>query len=111
MKKNRWILLALVVVTICSFAVAHKAIQPLQPSQAPTLSAAALDKLAAVPSLDQTILRMAATKLRGERKPMATVDLQITVKLKPLPGGCVEECVYSGSVVIACTAPICNFPD
>jgi biotin synthase-like enzyme len=95
-----WLLLS-----VCTFATAQKAQSP--PEQ---LDAAQLDKLAAVPSLDQAILRIAAEKLRQEKKPMETVELQLTVKLTSFKG-CIQECVYSGPKKIACTKIFCNLPD
>src|SRR5712692_9384619 len=93
---------------LCTFATAQKVQSP-----PPQLNAAMLDKLATTPSLEDAVLRIAAEKLRQERKPMATVELQITVKLKPFPNGCVQECVYYGSSSTprACTKLICNYPD
>ena len=98
MRKNRLMLLVLAALTMCTFAMAQK----VQPSQQP-LSATELDKLAASPSLEQALLRTAAEKLRQERSPGATVELQITVKVTAKPLGCYETCVYSGNKVIACT--------
>ncbi|PYS25576.1 MAG: hypothetical protein DMF72_01340 [Acidobacteria bacterium] len=93
---------------VCTFATAQKVQSPL-----PQLDAAMLDKLAAIPSLDEAVLQIAAEKLRQEKKPMATVDVQITVRLKILPNGCTQECVYYGSSSTprACTRLICNYPD
>jgi len=98
MRKHRLILPVLVAVTIGSFATAQK-VQPPPPQ----LDAAQLEKLAAVPSLDQAILRLAAEKLRQEKKPMATVDVQITVKISKTPtNGCIGLCYYSGNNEIYC---------
>jgi len=92
--------------SVCTFATAQKVQSP--PDQ---LDAAQLDKLSTIPSLDQAILRMAAEKLRQEKKPMATLEMQLTVKLKPFPNGCVQTCVYSGSKPIACTKISCTYTD
>jgi len=92
--------------SVCTFATAQKVQSPLD-----QLDATQLDKLAAVPSLDQAILRMAAEKLRDEKKPMAAVEMPLTVRLKPTPNGCVQSCVYSGSKLIACTRMACIYKD
>lgn len=98
MRKNRLLLLVLAALTMCTFAMAQRTQTPQQ-----TLSAAALDKLAEAPSLEEAILRIGAEKLRQEKNPTGTVEFQITVKISATSPYCNETCVYSGNKVIACT--------
>ena len=98
MRKSRLMLLVLAALTICTFATAQR----VQPSQQ-SLSATELDKLAEAPSLEEAILRVAAEKLRQEKKPTDTVEFQLTVKVSAKAYFCKETCVYSGNKVLACT--------
>jgi 2-iminoacetate synthase ThiH len=103
MRKNRWILLVVIAV-LGTFATAQKA--QLPPQQ---LDAAQLDKLAAAPSLEQAILRLAAEKSRQEKKPMPTLELQMTVRVK-MTNACPIFCAFSGNTLLTCWEPPCNSP-
>src|SRR5205085_697373 len=89
---------------VYTFATAQKVQSPPQ-----QLDAAQLDKLAATPSLDQAILRIAAEKLRQEKKPTATVELQLTVTVSTHLG-CTEICWYRGGHLISCRPLPCTGP-
>lgn len=99
MGKSRLVLLALAVVVLCTFSMAQRTPQPSPSSQ---LSAAELDKLAAASSLEETLLRLAAEKLRQERRPTATIELPVTIKINAGPPGCHHMCVWQGTKAIAC---------
>jgi hypothetical protein len=45
------------------------------------VDAAELESLSAQPSLEQGILKLAAEKLRQEKKPMTTFELNLTVRI------------------------------
>ncbi len=99
MRKSRLIPLVLVAMAICTLAMAQRTPQP-SPPQA---SAADLEKLAAAPSMDDTILRLAAEKLRQERRPTATIELPVTIKVSTTsPPGCYHLCVWQGTKAIKC---------
>ncbi len=98
MRKSSLLLLALAVAAICTFAASQRTPQP---SAAP-LSAAELERLANVSSLEEAVLRLAAEKLRQERRPTATVELPVTIKVTAGPPGCHHMCVWQGLKRIAC---------
>jgi len=96
------IFLLFIVSMIASFAMGQKRTQP--PSPQP-LVAAELDKLAAQPSLEQGILRMAAEKLRQEKNPTSTIDLQLTVKISRTSNGCLAVCTIHNICWHVCPRP------
>jgi hypothetical protein len=82
----RRVLFLALLLFVCSFATAQRS----QPRPQP-LDAAQLDKIATAPSLDQAILRLAAEKLRQGKKPMETVEVQMTFTVN-MHLGCVQYC-------------------
>jgi biotin synthase-like enzyme len=100
MTKTKIILSVLVAFLIGTFTMAQR----VQPSQQ-VLSATELDKLAAVPTLEQAILRMAAEKIRQEKRAVTEVELPATIKIITAPNGCHQICVYFGTKVKACSRP------
>ena len=115
LKKNRLTLTlfaSLVVLASLSAAVTFATTQRTSQLSAPQLSAAELDKVADAPSLEETVLRLAAEKLRKERTPTATVELPLTIKVRAvLPLGCHETCVMQGTKFVACSNHCAMFVD
>jgi hypothetical protein len=107
LKKNRpalTLFASLVVLASLSAAVTYATAQRSSQLSAPQLSAAELDKVADAPSLEATVLRLAAEKLRKERTPTAAVELPLTIRVRAvLPFGCHETCVMQGTKLVACT--------
>jgi hypothetical protein len=75
--------------------------------RATALNADQLDR-AAQPTVQQTILRAAAAKVRASRVPVQSVELPVTVSTSTI-SGCYQICVGTG-VNRACTAP-CDIMD
>ncbi|MFP5262938.1 MAG: hypothetical protein ACLGJB_13625, partial [Blastocatellia bacterium] len=93
--------LVLAAVALSTLAVAQMVPASDRPQE--SLSAANLDKLAATPSLEDAILRAAAEKLRQEKRPRASVELQVTVTVSTTPNGCIQTCVNYGTLAMACS--------
>lgn len=72
------------------------------------LKATELDKQASEPSIEQTIYRVAAAKLRQDKMATGTVELQVTVSTSTQPGSCYEICFGSGLNKICVRRPCYN---
>ena len=107
-RKTTLMLLLLAVCLVGTLALAHQE-RTNTANQSP-MQAAELEKLAAQPSIEQDILQIAAEKLRQERKPMTTVELPFTAKVRKVsaaPPCWYEICVNYGTKKLACKYQLC----
>ena len=75
------------------------------------VDAAELERLAAQPSLEQAILKLAAEKSRQGKGTTATVEIPVTVrvtKVAAAPYCWYQSCVYIGTKPIACNYVDCR---
>jgi hypothetical protein len=79
-------------------------------SQPQQVEAAELDRVSAQPSLEQGILKLAAEKLRQEKRPLTTVEMPVTVKVtkSAAPFCWYQTCVYIGTKKVACDMTQCR---
>lgn len=107
-KKTALTLLILVAGMFGGLAIAQQ--ERTAPADRPQqVDAAELERVSAQPSLEQGILKLAAEKLRQEKRPMATVEMALTVKVTKSVTPCgYHACVYSGTKGIACHFANCN---
>jgi hypothetical protein len=76
-------------------------------SRSKALNPATLEKLASARSVEQAVLREAATKVRASKTPLASVEVPVVVVTSTLPGPCAQICVGSG-VNRACSNVFCE---
>jgi hypothetical protein len=103
-KRTALTFLVLAVGMIGSFAIAQQE-RPDPTNRPQSISAAELERLSAQPSLEQGILKIAAEKLRQEKRPMTTVEMALTVtvtKVAAPPTCWYQICVHSGTKLLAC---------
>lgn len=102
-KKITMALLVLAVGVIGGFAVAQQ--QRVNPkTESLQIDATELDRLSAQPSLEEAIMKIAAEKMRHERRPMETLDVPITVRItKSAAPPCYKRCL----LVPGSNPPIC----
>ena len=86
------ITIALVICSALAFAQTSNREAPRKP-----LNAAELEQQASAVSLEQAILRAAASKLREDKTPAGTVELRVRVSSTSLPGPCYDICVLNGT--------------
>jgi len=79
-KKTALTLLVLAVGMFGGLAIARQE-RTATTNQPQQIDAAELERLSAQPSLKEAILKLAAEKLRQEKRPMTTVELPVTVRV------------------------------
>jgi hypothetical protein len=107
-KKTALALLLLAVGIIGNFAIAQQErIDPTNRQGA--MQSAELERLSAQTSLEQGILKIAAEKLRQEKRPTATVELPLTVRVSKItaPNCYYQMCVNVGTKFEACAYDLC----
>jgi len=97
--KKSVLTILILIAGMIGFAIAQQERATAPATRSTPVDAAELDKLAAEPSFEQVILKMAAEKARQEGKPMTTVEFNVPVRVaksEMQPLGCYAICVGSG---------------
>jgi|SRR5215207_2596509 len=113
-KKTGLTLLVLVAGLFGGLAMAQQ--ERIDPTARPQpMDAAELERLSAQPSLEDAILKIAAEKLRQEKRPTTTVEMPVTVRVTKVtaPTCYYITCVRVGTKWAACKSRLCNevYPD
>jgi response regulator of citrate/malate metabolism len=107
-KKTALLLLLLAVGIAGNFAIAQQ--ERIDSTNRPeAMNAAELERLSAQTSLEQGILKIAAEKLRQEKRQTTTVELPLTVRVSKVtaPNCYYQMCVNVGTKYEACAIDFC----